>query len=144
MCVKMKDFKSKVDAFTIVKEEKNGTKLNVYFEYRETFNNLLEGLMKISLAETGGIGRLFGTGNLSLQQIMDMSPDVTITYYGQNRPKNDDTSSLLFDLYLRKRHPIISKISERSDAKYREKKKYKLETDFYDDDDEYDDDEYDD
>lgn len=137
----MDNFKSKVDAFKIVSEEKNGTRLNVHFEYYETFNNLLEGVMTISLAKTGGIGKLFGTGNLSLQQIMDMTPQVTVKYHGENRPKNNDTSSLLFDLYLRKRHPIISKISERSDAKYAEKKKYRLENDFYDDDD---DDEYDD
>ena len=130
----MKDFKSKVDAFSIVKEEKNGRKLNVYFEYYETSNNLLNGVMSISLAKTGGIGRLFGNTNLSLQQIMSVKPEINVTYYGKNKPKIEDTSSLLYDLYLRKRHPLISKISERNDAKYMEKEKFGLENDFYDDD----------
>lgn len=135
----MKDFKSKVDAFRIVKEEKNERKLSVYFEYYETFNNLLDGVMSISLAKTGGIGRLFGNTNLSLQQIMDMKPEITVTYHGKNRPKNEDTSSLLYDLYLRKRHPLIYKISVHNDVKYIEKKKFGLENDFYDDEDDDDD-----
>lgn len=136
----MKDFKNKVDAFSIVKEEKNERKLNVYFEYYETFNNLLDGVMSISLEKTGGIGRLFGNTNLSLQQIMGMKPEITVTYHGKNRPKIEDTSSLLYDLYLRKRHPLIYKISVHNDVKYIEKKKFGLENDFYDDDDEDDDD----
>lgn len=133
----MDNFKTKVDAFKIVREEKNGTKLNVYFEYYETFNNLLEGVMTISLARTGGIGRLFGEGNLSLQQIMDMKPDITIKYTGNNKPKNSDTTSLIFDLYLKKRHPVIYKISEHHDAQLREEGKFRLDSDFYND--EYDD-----
>lgn len=135
----MDNFKSKVDAFKIVSEEKNETRLNVHFVYYETFNNPLEGEMTISLVKTGGVGRLFETGNLSLQQIINMKPKITIKYHGENRPKNDNTSSLLFDLYLRKRHPLISKISERNYAKYMEKKKFGLENDFYEDEDEYED-----
>ena len=111
--------------------------MNVYFEYYETSNNLLNGVMSISLAKTGGIGRLFGNTNLSLQQIMSVKPEISVTYYGKNKPKIkdiEDTSWLLYDLYLRKRHPLISKISERNDAKYMEKEKFGLENDFYDDD----------
>ena len=139
----MDDFKNKVDALRIIKEEKIGTKLNVYFEYYETADNPLDGTMEIRLAKTRGVGKLFGNDNLSLQQIIGISPEITVKYTGDNKPKNSSTSSLIFDLYLRKRHPVISKIKEYRNANRKEKEKFKLDDDFYDDGNDSDDDEYD-
>lgn len=148
----MDEFKNKLDAFKILKEKKKGIKISVHFSYYETANNCLNGVMTIYLGRTAGVGRLFGKGNFSLQQILDVSPQFEIKYKGKNKPKNESTNSLIFELYFKKRHSMIYKIIKDRNAKMEEKEKFGLDADFYpseeNEDDEYgedeDDGEYDD
>ena len=120
------DFKNKLDAFEIVKIKRNGLREDVYFKYYETPSNLLTGILKVYFYKTAGIGRLFGKGNLALQELSDLRTEFEVEYTGKNRPLKQDTNNTIFELYIKKRHPVVALIRNHKDAK----RKYDLDYDF--------------